>query len=679
MKLYSLGEGCTVLEWRGVRIMLDCALHLPSMQRFMPVEREQPNCSKWGLGSNATKHPSNGVKTASLPSDSCTTAGEGGDLPFTRIGGDVFIEAGAIRVRTPEWSLIDLAGVDAILISNAQGMLALPFVVSRSGFRGRVYATEPAVHIAGMMMQELVGYVEKAQYPEDDPAPWQNEDLIAALPPELHAQLASGVNWQTLYGRQDIEKAISTVQRVSFHQYINLLGVMEAVPVSSGFSLGSANWVLRTDNQKIVYIAESSLSPGRHPQPFDRSLFRNSDVMIVTGLSLKPQFPPEAMVQELCNLVGSTLSGGGRVLLPLYPGGVIFDLIEILHSYLYSAGHPRVPMYFISPVAEQALAYSNICAEWLCKSKQDKAYLPEWPFIHADLQQSGRLQHYVAADDREFATGLKEPCLVFCGHPSLRCGDVLHFINTWGHNPRNAIILTEPGYDYAMGLAPFKDVKCRTAYCPIDPRITYTDANAIIRALAPATVVAPVAYISGKATGGPSPAEANSIVAGGTQGILAYQPLDVVSLPCHRKRERAELSAELAMSLKLRRRETYGGGPGDNVMAVAPISASLYSKDHRLQLSSLSITQVAASGREPLLLGVPMIDNIVRELGERGIKDVHVEHKPQKRAMLLTIDSLSATVLLAPNKTKIVTTNEQTRHLLLEVIKTHTMETGQQW
>jgi len=28
-------------------------------------------------------------------------------------------------------------------------------------------------------MQELVGYVEKAQYPEDDPAPWQNEDLIA--------------------------------------------------------------------------------------------------------------------------------------------------------------------------------------------------------------------------------------------------------------------------------------------------------------------------------------------------------------------------------------------------------------------------------------------------------------------------------------------------------------------
>jgi hypothetical protein len=82
----------------------------------------------------------------------------------------------------------------------------------------------------------------------------------------------------------------------------NLLGVMEAVPVSSGFALGSANWILRTDNEKVyrrnpfhplvqgpsthcsrpvaaplnqvIYVADSSLSPGRHPQPLDNTLFR---------------------------------------------------------------------------------------------------------------------------------------------------------------------------------------------------------------------------------------------------------------------------------------------------------------------------------------------------------------------------------------------------------------------
>jgi hypothetical protein len=35
---------------------------------------------------------------------------------------------------------------------------------------------------------------------------------------------------------------------------------MEAVPVSSGFALGSANWILRTDNEKVH--AHSTLVQG---------------------------------------------------------------------------------------------------------------------------------------------------------------------------------------------------------------------------------------------------------------------------------------------------------------------------------------------------------------------------------------------------------------------------------
>ncbi|ELR21870.1 integrator complex subunit 9, putative, partial [Acanthamoeba castellanii str. Neff] len=172
-----------------------------------------------------------------------------------------------------------------------------------------------------------------------------------ALPPELQVQLADAMCWRTLYGRRDVEEAISKVHRVSFHQHINLLGVMEAVPVSSGFALGSANWILRTDNEKVIYVADSSLSPGRHPQPLDNTLFSNCDMMIMTSLSPEPQYPPEAMVQELCNLVGAAA---------LFPGGIIFDLIEVLHSYLQTAGHPRhTPLPAIDAII-QALAERGI-------------------------------------------------------------------------------------------------------------------------------------------------------------------------------------------------------------------------------------------------------------------------------------------------------------------------------
>jgi hypothetical protein len=54
-------------------------------------------------------------------------------------------------------------------------------------------------------------------------------------------------------------------------------------------------------------------------------------------------------------------------------------------------------------------------------------------------------------------------------------------------------------------------------------------------------------------------------------------------------------------------------------------------------------------------------------------KDVHVENKPQKRAMVLTVDSLSASVLLSPTKTKITTTDEQARQLLLDIITSRTL------
>lgn len=48
----------------------------------------------------------------------------------------------------------------------------------------------------------------------------------------------------------------------------NLLGVMEAVPVSSGFALGSANWILRTDNEKVY--RRNPFHP--HPRTLDSLL-----------------------------------------------------------------------------------------------------------------------------------------------------------------------------------------------------------------------------------------------------------------------------------------------------------------------------------------------------------------------------------------------------------------------
>lgn len=88
------------------------------------------------------------------------------------------------------------------------------------------------------------------------------------------------------------------------------------------------------------------------------------------------------------------MRNNGTVLIPCYPSGVIYDLFEILSQKLDESGLSTIPMFFISPVAEHSLAYSNILAEWLSSTKQNKVYIPDEPFPHANLVKNARLKFF---------------------------------------------------------------------------------------------------------------------------------------------------------------------------------------------------------------------------------------------------------------------------------------------
>lgn len=100
---------------------------------------------------------------------------------------------------------------------------------------------------------------------------------------------------------------------------------------------------------------------------------------------------------------------------------------------------------------------------------------------------------------------------MFCGHPSLRFGDAVHFIDLWGNNPKNCIIFTgfysstsnlfisstvfvEPDFDYIDALAPYQPLQMKVAHCAIDTSLNFTQANKLIRELKPATLVVPEVY-----------------------------------------------------------------------------------------------------------------------------------------------------------------------------------------
>ncbi len=90
----------------------------------------------------------------------------------------------------------------------------------------------------------------------------------------------------------------------------------------------------------------------------------------------------------------------------------------------------------------------------LSQGKQSKVYLPEEPFPHAHLVKNGRLKHFPSLHAEGFTNEYRQPCVVFCGHPSLRFGNVVHFLELWGSHSNHSVVFVEPDFPYLEALAP---------------------------------------------------------------------------------------------------------------------------------------------------------------------------------------------------------------------------------
>ena len=126
-------------------------------------------------------------------------------------------------------------------------------------------------------------------------------------------------------------------------------------------SYGDHTWV--PSPLQIVYLSASS-SLTTHPRPLNYQAMRNPDVLIMSSMIHRPLTNPDHLMNEFCGAAVHALRSNGSVLVPCYPSGLVYDMLECLVSQLDSINSTMIPIYFISTVAEQSLAYSNIFSEW---------------------------------------------------------------------------------------------------------------------------------------------------------------------------------------------------------------------------------------------------------------------------------------------------------------------------
>ncbi|XP_043366012.1 integrator complex subunit 9 isoform X4 [Dermochelys coriacea] len=526
--------------------MLDCGLDMTSTLNFLPLPLVQsPRLSKlpgWVLKDGNTFL----------------------DKELKECSGHVFVDS-VPEFCLPETELLDLSTVDVILISNYHCMMALPYITEYTGFTGTVYATEPTVQIGRLLMEELVNFIERVPKAQSASL-WKNKEVQRLLPAPLKDAVEVST-WRRCYTMPEVNSALSKIQLVGYSQKIELFGAVQVTPLSSGYALGSSNWIIQSHYEKVSYVSGSSLLT-THPQAMDQASLKHSDVLILTGLTQIPTANPDGMVGEFCSNLAMTVRNGGNVLVPCYPSGVIYDLLECLYQYIDSAGLSNVPFYFISPVANSSLEFSQIFAEWLCHNKQTKVYLPEPPFPHAELIQTNKLKHYPSIHG-DFSNDFKQPCVVFTGHPSLRFGDVVHFMELWGKSSLNTVIFTEPDFSYLDALAPYQPLAMKCVYCPIDTRLNFIQVSKLLKEVQPLHVVCPEQYTQPP----PTQSHRTDLMIDCQPSAMSYRRAEVLNLPFKRRYEKIEIMPELADSLV-----PLEIKPG---ISLATVSAVLHTKDNK--------------------------------------------------------------------------------------------------
>ena len=162
----------------------------------------------------------------------------------------MFVDS-APEFGVPDTGMIDFATVDAILISNYSTMLALPYITEETNFRGAIYMTEPTLQIGRLFMDETIGYIERSSKSEQA-VKWK--EVFAALPSPL-CEAENPQAWRKIFTKEKMEASLAKVQLAGYSQKIDVFGLLQVSPVSSGYSLGSANWIISSSCEKIAYIS----------------------------------------------------------------------------------------------------------------------------------------------------------------------------------------------------------------------------------------------------------------------------------------------------------------------------------------------------------------------------------------------------------------------------------------
>lgn len=305
---------------------------------------------------------------------------------------------------------------------------ALPYVLSKTNFRGRVFMT----------------HATKAIYK------WLIQDNV-----RVSNTLSSSDQRTTLYNEQDHLNSLPMIEAIDFYT-THTISSVRITPYPAGHVLGAAMFLISIAGLNIFFTGDYSREEDRHLISAEVPKNIKIDVMITEstfGISSNP--PRLERETALMKSVTSVLNRGGRLLMPVFALGRAQELLLILDEYWTK--HPevqKVPIYYIGNMARRCMVvyqtYIGAMNDNIKRMFRQRM---------AEAEASGDKSITAGPWDFRYVRSVRNlerfddvgPCVMLASPGMCQTGVARELLERWAPSERNGVIMTGYSVEGTMG------------------------------------------------------------------------------------------------------------------------------------------------------------------------------------------------------------------------------------